>query len=83
MSIDGLTQTVESHGDNFLCNKATNNASNCQDKEEVLEKRKTGEKRKKQKLIKKKDFEANLVLGMDVQIEEALEMLCSIHTKSG
>lgn len=54
--------------------EAANDATNTQVREEVSGKRKTGEKRKKQKFIKKKEFEANLVLGMDVQIEEAIEV---------
>lgn len=44
----------------------------AQGKEEVAGYRQAGEKRKKQKLIKKMT-EANLVLGVEVQIEEALE----------
>lgn len=54
--------------------EADKNATNAQAREETFEKGKIGEKRKKQKPIKKKKFEANLVLGMDVQIEDALEV---------
>lgn len=45
----------------------------AQGKEEVAGDRQAGEKRKKQKLIKEKT-EANLALGVDVQIEEAMEV---------
>lgn len=47
---------------------------NTQAGEEGLVVNKSGEKRKKSKPIKKKDIEDNLVLGMDVQVEEAIEV---------
>lgn len=43
-------------------------------REEIDGLRKKGEKRKKQRPINSKELEGNLVLGMDVQIEEALEV---------
>lgn len=43
-------------------------------REEIDGLREKGEKRKKQRPINSKELEGNLVLGMDVQIEEALEV---------
>lgn len=50
------------------------------DRDETLGDKQTGEKRKKQKVIKQ-NSEANLVLGVDVQIEEAMEV--AEHTVVG
>lgn len=47
----------------------------AQDREEDSEQEKTGGKRKKSKPLKKKKIEGNLVLGMDVQVEDALEVV--------
>lgn len=52
----------------------TQNVVNTQTREDGFVVIKLGEKRKKLKPIKKKDIEANLVLGMDVQVDEALEV---------